>query len=141
MFPIPAAATLAVTAACLLSFSTLALAERESGELLFAHAPGCPHCAYQMPIVSKFAQDNPALPVRQVVYRELGSADRERIRGTSGHPVMVFYAGSCIRQVLGRTALAELEEEYRLFQQQCLVAERDTTISDTTRSRRGAVCH
>lgn len=108
-------------------------------QLLFAHSHGCSHCAYQRPIISEFERRHRDLKVTRVIYDKLNSEQRRLIEGTSGHPVMVFYSGKCKKQVVGETALGDLEKEYEAFKsdlQGCLQAgtERKTTTGS------GVVC-
>ncbi len=118
---------------------TAPAASASTVSLLFAHSPGCSHCAYQRPIISEFEQSHRNLKVTRVIYDKLNSEQRRLIEGTSGHPVMVFYSGKCKRQVVGETALGDLEKEYEAFKsglQDCLQAgtERKTTTGS------GVVC-
>lgn len=112
--------------------STASSASERTVRLLFVHSPGCPHCAYQRPIVREFEQSHPEVGVTWVRYGELNREQRRLIEGTSGHPVMVFHNGKCIRQVVGETARGDLEKEYDTFKKDlknCLQAgnEKKTT--------------
>ncbi len=91
-------------------------------QLLFAHVPGCPHCAYQRPVIREFEERHPEVEVTWVIYYELNSEQRKLIEGTSGHPVMVFYSGDDTRQLVGETSIAALEEEGEAFRGQVEMA-------------------
>lgn len=96
-----------------------AMATGRSVKLLFAHSTGCSHCAYQRPIVRRFETRHPEVDVKWVVYHDLDRDQRKLIEGTRGrHPVMVFYSGDHVRQVVGETSLDALEGEYKAFREQ-----------------------
>ncbi len=86
--------------------------------LLFSYSPSCPHCTYQRPIISEFERTHPEINVIQVKYNDLNYEQRSLIAGTSGHPVMVFYSGNHVRQVVRETPIGALEEEYDAFKKQ-----------------------
>jgi hypothetical protein len=87
-------------------------------KLLFAHSPGCGHCAYQRPIVTQFEAWHPEVAVKWVRYADLNRDEQQLINGTTGHPVMVFHRDCHLRQVVGETSLDELEAEYAAFKDQ-----------------------
>ncbi len=99
--------------------------------LLLAYSPGCPHCAYQRPIIADLAIAHPEVIVTRVEYSELNAAQRRLIAGTSGHPIMVFYSDSSndIRQIVGETPLNEMETEYQSFQRQMAKPGSSTTTT------------
>jgi len=102
-------------------------APESSVKLVFAYSPGCPHCAYQKPIITEFEQRHPEVDVIWVRYADLNSEQRRLVEGTSGHPVMVFHSGDHIRQVVGETSIDVLEEEYEVFQGQVGKTEKSKT--------------
>lgn len=103
----------------------------ENVNLLFAYSPSCPHCAYQMPVISEFEKRYPDIKVTWVKYYELNDEQKSIIKGTSGHPVMVFYSGNHIRQVVGETSIEALEEEYIAFKKQLKKTEGSKIITDS----------
>lgn len=109
-----------LVALCLASGVAVAAESGNPVRLLFAHSPGCSHCAYQRPIIDEFTQSHPDVKVTRTVYQSLNPDQKSLIEGTRGHPVMVFYRNDCKRQVVGETSLASLEGEYKTFKQQCL---------------------
>jgi hypothetical protein len=129
----------AVIAALLISGSAVAADAAGGARMLFAHSPGCSHCAYQRPVVNKFSTAHKELKVTRAVYSKLTASQERLIEGTSGHPVMVFYTkgGDCKRQVVGETPLADLEKEYDTFKQQCLKA---AATGSTTRGGSNIIC-
>ncbi len=108
------------TAGCISSTDTPEnIATRASNvNLLFAYSPSCPHCAYQKPIISEFERKHSEIKVTWVEYYALNDEQRRLVEGTSGHPVMVFYNGDYIRQVVGETSRDALEDEYEAFKRQ-----------------------
>ena len=107
----------------------------ESVKLLFAYSPGCPHCTYQRPIIGEFEKKHPEIGVTWVIYNDLNDEQRRLIKNTIGHPVMVFYSGSNLRQVVGETSLESLENELEIFKNQL-----GKTEGSITSIRRGGVC-
>lgn len=99
---------------------TLTPAPTASGnvKLLFAYSPGCEHCDYQKPIIDTFTTKHPEVAVTQTIIYDLDAAQKDLIQGTSGHPIMVFYAEARRRQIVGETALDTLEVEYQNFKAQ-----------------------
>lgn len=83
--------------------------------LLFAYSPDCPRCSYQRPIIDEFARNHPEISVQRAEYSRLNAEQRQLIRGTSGHPVMVFSSGNDVTRVRGETELTVLEKEYEQF--------------------------
>lgn len=131
----------AVLVFILLSMSLpLTKAEASEVKLLFAYKHGCPHCEYQKPIINDFMDAHPEIAVKMVEYYKLNSGQKSLIRGTEGHPVLVFYSGKCKRQVVGRTSSRELEQELKAFKEsmgKCLSTATGSTV--TTGSR--VVCY
>ncbi len=105
-------------------------------KLLFAYSPGCPHCSYQKPIIREFEKKHPEVDVTWVRYYNLNYRQKELIEGTSGHPVMVFYSGGNVRQVVGETSIYTLEEEYGTFKRQLR-----KTVSSRTTTGSYSVCY
>ena len=126
-----------ITIMILTMMGSLPIRAEENAKLFFAYSPGCPHCEYQKPIINRFTQKHPGVRLTRAQYASLNAHQRKLIEGTSGHPVMVFYKGNCIRQVVGETSLKELEEEYAAFKEECSGPEKSKTV--TTGS--GVVCH
>lgn len=84
--------------------------------MLFYNKAGCPHCWYQRPIVEQFQKEHPEVPIRWVdASKPPSETDRVLLRGTTGHPVMVFTQGDDRSQIVGETPLAELQAEYQSF--------------------------
>lgn len=115
-------------------------------KLLFVYSPGCTHCAYQQPIIKEFASKHPEIEVTWVKYDDMGPEEKELIKGTSGHPVMVFYGGTVVHRVVGETRLVQLEKEYSAFKVQVRKAAQakkatPTTPGETTTSGSGIVCY
>ena len=112
-------------------------------ELLFAYSPSCSHCAYQRPIIAKFSDKHKGLITTTAEYSRLNQAQKSLISGTSGHPVMVFHQGDCLRQVVGETSLSDLEKEYADFKNQCASENMVTTGGYDKKVTTGSyvVCH
>ncbi|MGH6819344.1 MAG: hypothetical protein ACREDU_00595, partial [Methylocella sp.] len=104
--------------------------------MLFAYSPGCPHCEYERPIVSRFVKKHPELETTTTRYQDLSQAQESLVEGTSGHPVMVFHRGDCTHQVVGETSLSELESEYTAFKEQCAGGSTERVSTGS-----GIVCH
>ncbi len=111
------------TAGCISSTQENTATIVDNVNLLFAYSPSCPHCTYQRPVISEFEKKHSEINVTWVKYNDLNDEQRKLIKGTSGHPVMVFYSGSHIRQVVGETSLEALEEEYEAFKRQLVKTE------------------
>lgn len=94
-----------------------ASAEAAGVRLLFAYSGTCSHCSYQRPIMKEFEGRHPEVEVTWTNYYDLDSDQKQLIKGTSGHPVMVFHDGCDTRQVVGETSLATLEREYVSFKE------------------------
>jgi len=131
-------------AGLLLILSAMALSlikvEASGVELLFAYEPRCPHCEYQIPVIRRFESAYPEVRVTCVRYRDLNGKQKELIKGTRGHPVMVFYTGNCMRQVVGETSEGDLKKEYEAFKntlEECL----KSTTGMITTTGSGAVCY
>ncbi len=96
--------------------------------LLFVYSPGCPHCAYQTPIVAEFEEGHPEVEVIEIRCTDLNLEQEGLVAGISGHPVMVFYAGNHVRRIVGETSMTALEGEYEAFKDQ-LSGPANTTIT------------
>jgi ABC-type glycerol-3-phosphate transport system substrate-binding protein len=118
-----------VAVASLVVFASFVRAEASEAKLLFTYSPGCPHCGYQRPIIKEFEDRHPEVEVTWVRYYELNGEQEKLIEGTSGHPMMVFHSGGHTRQVVGRTSLSKLEEEYETFKGQLRKAGRSRTTT------------
>ncbi len=103
------------------------IVEASDIKLLFSYSLECPHCSYQKSIIGEFKKNHPEVDVKCVGYCNLNSEQRELIKGTSGHPVMVYYSRYHIRQVVGETSLSALDKEYDAFKKQ--MAGREEGIS------------
>ena len=75
---------LLMVGAALIPVVKLTFAAESSVRLLFVHSSGCPHCAYQRPIISEFEQRHRDLTVTWVSYGKLNDEQRRLIEGTSG---------------------------------------------------------
>jgi len=95
--------------------------------LLFAYSLGCPHSAYERPIISEFEKRHAEVDVMWVTFSDLNSEQRKLIEGTTGRPVMVFFSGDHVRQVVGETSLKALEAHYEAFGEQLGTAQRSRT--------------
>ena len=127
---------------------TLTTAAGERVHLLFYHEPNsCPHCAYEKGQIRQFQQSHPEVDVVwRTVNEPLSNQERALLSGTSGHPIMAFWAGDSGSSAapasvdIGETSAAELAHDLFKFLEHLHKARELHAELKKTKTNRGATC-
>ena len=103
-------------------------------KLFFYHFSWCPHCVYEVDKVNQFLKQHPEV-------KEVYQNNNNLLEGTSGHPVIVFFKGNCIKQIVGETDRNELENQYNEFVKNLHGCEKANVERKVSNIRNGAVCN